>query len=267
MLLFVIYWLKVWLFYMKNEIWASIVWAALAIAPLSGLKANNFFGNNNIRWLWNKVNTELYHSLDKDNLNTLSLQQSKEHEVLVPIDSKIVIDAALSYFDEEVKLYSLKWEARENVVLILQNYLASYPILKKNSKWEVVFIIDDKREFASMIKNLANTLFDWMPKVIRDIAIWIAFGWNEELQKTLNNLDRTLYFLPYKQYKDIVFDYFGWIIKRICYRVDWSIMMEDFYNKVHIYYPNKNHEQILKELDDTWQINNDIKNLKYPFRK
>ena len=132
MLLFVIYWLKVWLFYMKNEIWASIVWAALAIAPLSGLKANNFFGNNNIRWLWNKVNTELYHSLDKDNLNTLSLQQSKEHEVLVPIDSKIVIDAALSYFDEEVKLYSLKWEARENVVLILQNYLASYPILKKN---------------------------------------------------------------------------------------------------------------------------------------
>ena len=252
---------------MRNENWASIVWAALAIAPFSGLKANDFAEDNNMKWLWNKINTELYHSLDKDNPNIISLQWSKEQEVLMSIDSKIVIDAALSYFDEEVKLYSLKWEARENVVLILQNYLSSHPILKKNAKWEVVFIIDDKKEFASMIKNLANTLFDWMPKVIRDIAIWIAFGWNEELQKTLNNLDRTLYLLPSKQYKDIVFDYFWWILKRICYRVDWGIMVEDFYGKVYVYYPNKNHEQILKELNDTWQIDNDIKDLKYPFRK
>jgi hypothetical protein len=39
-----------------------------------------------------------------------------------------------------------------------------------------VFIIVNNREFASMIKNLANTLFDGMPKVIRSIAILIAFG-------------------------------------------------------------------------------------------
>ena len=252
---------------MKNEIKASIVWAALAIAPLSGLKANNFVEENNSKWLWNNMKSELFYNLKKDNPNTISLQWGKEHESFYPIDSRIVIDAALSYFDEEVKLYSLKWEARENVVLILQNYLSSYPILKRNAKWEVVFIIDNKPEFASMIKNLANTLFDWMPKIIRDIAVLIAFGWNEELQKTLDNLGRTLYFLPSKQYKDIVFDYFWWILKRVCYRVDWEIVVDDFYNKVNEYYPNKNHEQILKELNDTWQIDNDIKDLKYPFRK
>lgn len=250
---------------MRNGVYASIVWAALAIAWFSDSKADNFVDDNNMKWLWNKVNTELYYDLD--NPNIISLQWDKEQEILMSIDAKVVIDAALSYFDEEVKLYSLKWEARENVKKILENYLSSHPILKQNPEWKVVFVIDNKQEFASMIKSLANTLFDWMPKVIRDIAVLIAFGWNEELQKTLDNLDRTLYILPSKQYKDIVFDYFWWILKRICYRVDWSIMVEDYYGKVYVYYPNKNHVKILKELNDTWQIDNDIKDLKYPFRK
>lgn len=252
---------------MSSKIWACLVWVALSISPFSDSKANNFDKENNIRYLWNKTNTELYQSLSYFNSHIIFSQSLEKHESLVPIDSKIVIDAALSYFDEEVKLYSLKGTARENVQLILKNYLSNHPILKKNSNWEVIFIIDDKQEFASMIKDLANTLFDWMPKIIRDIAVLIAFGWNEELQKTLNNLDRTLYLLPSKQYKDIVFDYFWWILKRICYRVDWSIMVEDYYGKVYIYYPNKNHVQILNELNNTWQIDNDMKDLKYPFKK
>ena len=255
------------MFYMRNEIKASIVWAALAIAPLSGLKANDFVEGNNGRWLWNKIKSELYLDLKEDNISTITLQWAKEYGEIVPIDSKIIIDAALSYFDEEVKLYSLKWEARENVKLILKNYLSSHPILKKNSNWEVVFIIDNKREFASMIKELANTLFDGMPKVIRSIAILIAFGWNEELQKTLDNLDASLMKLPSKQYKDIVFDYFWWIIKRVCNSVWWMMVVGDYYNKVHTYYPNKNHMQIVKEMDAAAQTDNDIKSLKYPFKK
>ena len=252
---------------MRNEIGASIVSAALAIAPLSGLRADNIFVENDLKWLWG-VKLELYESLNnKNNSNTIILKGAKEYWELVPIDSKIIIDAALSYFDEEVKLYSLKWEARENVQLILKNYLSSHPILKKNSNWEVVFIIDNKKEFAGMIKNLANTLFDWMPKVIRSLAVLIAFGWNEELQKTLDNLDSSLMKLPSKQYKDIVFDYFWWILKRVCESVWWDMIVEDYYNRVHVYYPNKNHIQILKEMDVAGQTNNDIKLLKYPFKK
>ena len=34
--------------------------------------------------------------------DTITLQSNKESEVLSPIDAKIVVDAALSYFDEEV---------------------------------------------------------------------------------------------------------------------------------------------------------------------
>lgn len=249
---------------MRNGIRASIVWAALAVGWFSDSKADNFVGDNNMRWLWNTTNTELYCSLNDSNI--INSHWDKEQEILMSIDSKVVMDAALSYFDEEVKLYSLKWEARENVKAILENYLSSHPILKQNLEWKVVFLIDNKSEFASMIKNLANTLFAGMPKVIRDIAVFIAFGWNEELQKTLSDLRSTVYNLPSKQYKDIVFDYFWWILKRVCDKVQWKMTIGEFYDKVNRYYPNKNHEQILEEIKASGQINHDIKDLKYPFK-
>ena len=251
---------------MRNEIRASIVSVALAIAPLSGLKADDFGAENKL-WWWNNVKSELYNNLNKENLNTIELQWSKEIESLFPIDAKIVTNAALSYFDEEVKLYSLKWEAREKVWTILLDYLSVHPILRQNSNWEILFIIDNKPAFASMIKELANTLFDWMPKFIRDVAVLIAFGWNDELQKTLNNLDYTVMNLPTKQFRDIVFDYFAWIVKRVALSINWNISVREYYRKVHEYYPNKNHDKILKELSKTWQIDDDIVVLKYPFKK
>ena len=254
---------------MKNEIRASIVWVALAFAPFSDLNANNYIEESSLKLLWNNINikSELFKSLNNVRTNEIVLQWTKEFEIISPVDSKIVIEAALSYFDEEVKLYSLKWEARENVKIILSKYLSSYPILRQNSNWELLFIIDNKPAFANMIKELANTLFDWMPKIIRDIAILIAFWGNEELQKTLNNLDSTVMNLPIKQYKDIVFDYFAWIVKRVASSQWLKITVRDYYSKVYEYYPNKNHDKILKELDKTWQLDDNIENLKYPFKK
>lgn len=251
---------------MWNWLKELLVWATLSVTPLSDMKANNFVEKDSLWWV--NLKKELFQSLNNnESKGTLTLYSNMESEVLYPIDAKIVIDAALSYFDEEVRLYSLKWEARENVKTILMNYLLAHPILKKNSKWEILFVIDNKNQFASMIKNLANTLFDWMPRIIREIAIFIAFWWNEELQKTLNNLDYTIMNLPLKQYRDIVFDYFGWIVKRVASSMNLKITVGDYYSSVHGYYPNKNHERILSELDGTWQIDDNIVDLIYPFRK
>lgn len=240
---------------------------ALAVSPLSDVKADNLNRINNLELVWKNIENDLLKNLNEDNPNEITLQWAVESKILLPINARIITDAALSYFDEEVKLYSLKWEAREKVERILIEYLSAHPILKKDSGWEILFLIDNKKEFATMIKNLANTLFDWMPKIIRDLAILIAFWWNEELQKTLNNLDYTVMNLPTKQYKDIVFDYFAWIVKRVALSIDWNITVEEYYNSVNKYYPNKNHDKILKELDKTWQLGDDIIVLRYPFKK
>jgi hypothetical protein len=252
---------------MRNEIWASIIWVALAMTPLSDLKAANSTSKVNFGWLWDDMKAQLIYSLNEDNYNEIILHWAKESESLLAIDEKTIIDAALSYFDEEVKLYSLKWEAREKVKSLLKDYLSAHPILKKNANGGILFIIDNKQEFASMIKKLANTLFDWMPRVIRDIAIFLVFGWNNELQKTLDNLDSTVLNLASKQYKDIVFDYFWSIVKRVASNVGWEMTVGEYYNSVNKYYPNKNHNQILNELERMWQLDNNMVNLKYPFKK
>lgn len=252
---------------MKNWIWASLVWIALAVSPIPYLKAETFMWRDNLELSGGKTKKELFQSLNEDNSNGITLQWAIEAGSLTPISARIITDAALNYFDEEVKLYSLKWEAREKVEKIMMEYLSAHPILKINSDWEILFLIDSKKEFASMIKNLANTLFDWMPKVIRDIAIWIAFGWNEELQKTLNNLDSTVMNLPIKQYKDIVFDYFWGIVKRVAFSMEWEITVRDYYDSVNKYYPNKNREKIWEELEKTWQLDDNMVVLKYPFKK
>lgn len=251
---------------MKKWIWVSLLWLALATWPISEVKANNFAVKSHLESHEDSVKNNLLQNLNENNSDDIYLQWNLESLTLVPISARIVTDAALSYFDEEVKLYSLKWEERKQVEKILMDYLTTHPILKKNSKWEVFFVIDNKSEFTSMIKNLANTLFDWMPKIIRDIAVLIAFGWNDELQKKLDNLDSTVMNLPLKQYKNIVFDYFWWVVKRICSSTNWKITVRNYYASVHKYYPNKNHDQVLNELNKTWQLDDNIIMLKYPFK-
>ena len=252
---------------MKKWIWISLIWLSLATWQLSDVKAENFIEKNKLGIQEDTIKSNLYKNLSKSNSDTISFQWDIESMTLVPIDARLITDAALSYFDEEVKLYSLKWEERKQVETILMEYLSSHPILKKSSDWKIWFVIDDKKEFAKTVKNLANTLFDWMPKVIRDIAVFLVFWWNEGLQKKLDNLDSTVMDLSLRQYRDIVFDYFWWIVKRICSSVNWKMTIRDYYNSVHKYYPNKNHNQLLNELNKTWQLDNNMTTLKYPFKK
>lgn len=251
---------------MKKWIWLSLLWLSLTTWPISAMKTDNFIEKNKIEIQEDSTKYKLFNSLNNQSEQT-TLQWDIESLALVPIDARIVTDAALSYFDEEVKLYSLKWEERKQVETILMEYLSSHPVLQKNINWEILFIIDDKKEFAKTIKNLANTLFDWMPKVIRDIAVFLVFWWNEGLQKKLDNLDSTVMNLSLKQYKDIVFDYFWWIVKRICSSVGWKMTVRNYYNSVHKYYPNKNHNQLLNELNKTWQLDDNMIVLKYPFKR
>lgn len=250
---------------MRRWIYASLVWVSLASASFSDSQADSkeLFNNGAS---WNGVSKELFTNFDTNWLNITFDDLSEKTEILLPIDAKIITQAALDYFDQEVKLYSLNWEARENVQVILMEYLSKHPILKRKTNWEIIFSIDNKQEFASMIKHLANTLFDWMPKIIRTLAILIAFWSNEELQNTLDNLDSTVLNLPIKQYNDIVFDYFWWIIRRVCDTVGWTIIVWDYYDSVYKYYPNKNHAKILDSLNKSWQSENNIVDLEYPFK-
>jgi len=251
---------------MRNWIYASLVWVWLAATSFSDSHVNSkeVLNNNLIKKDFNK---ELFSSLDTSNKFSDDFDDSSESsEILLSIDAKIVTQAALDYFDQEVKLYSLKWEAREKVQVILMDYLSKHPILKQNANWEITFSIDNKQEFASMIKQLANTLFDWMPKIIRTLAILIAFWSNEELQNTLDNLNSTVLNLPIKQYNDIVFDYFWWILRRVSDMVGWKIIVWDYYDSVYKYYPNKNHDKIKEMLIKSWQSGSNIVNLEYPFK-
>lgn len=256
--------LKIWFVYMKNEIRTSIVWAALAFMPNSGLKAHNFVSENNL-W-WDKIKSELYNSLG-DRLDAPELQWSLEAEFLSPIDATVITNAALSYFDEEVKLYSLKWKSRERVVSILNSYLVAHPVLVVWDQWGMNFVIGNNQEFCNMVKEIVNVIINDMPFLVRKVWVALFFGWNDKLQEKLDNLENTIFTMKEKQYKDIVFDYIWWIVKRVEKSVNWKMTVKQYYDDLSKYFPNKNSANISQELLKTWKWNVDIKYMNYPFKK
>ena len=262
MLLFVSL-LKIWFVCMKNEVRVSIVWAALAFMPNPGLKAHNFMLENNFGW--NKIKSELYNSL-VDRLDAPELQWSNQAEFLSPIDANVITNAALSYFDEEVKLYSLKWESRKKVVSILNSYLISHPILIVWGQWSMNFVISDKNEFCRMVKELVNVIINDMPFLVRKVWVALFFGGNDKLQEKLDNLGNTLFTMKEKQYKDIVFDYIWWIVRRVEKSVNWNMTVKQYYDDLNKYFPNKNSANISQELLRTWKWNVDIRYMNYPFK-
>lgn len=257
--------LKIWFVYMKNEIRTSIVWAALAFMPNSGLRAHNFVSENYLNW-WNKIKSELYNNLG-DRLDVVELQWSREAEFLSPIDANVITNAALSYFDEEVKLYSLKWKSRERVVSILNSYLVAHPVLVVWDQWGMNFVIGNNQEFCNMVKEIVNVIINDMPFLVRKVWVALFFGWNDKLQEKLDNLENTIFTMKEKQYKDIVFDYIWWIVKRVEKSVNWKMTVKQYYDDLSKYFPNKNSANISQELLKTWKWNVDIKYMNYPFKK
>jgi uncharacterized protein with gpF-like domain len=114
-----------------------------------------------------------------------------------------------------------------------------------------------------MVKNVVNIVIDDMPFLVRRIWIPLFFWWNDAIQDKLDNLDVTLMNMKENQYKDIVLDYFAWIVKRIAISIDWKVTLGEYFRDITHYYPNKNWKHILDDLNNSGKVNLDIKNYKF----
>ena len=240
---------------MKNLIKTWIVSIAMATSNLSA-SADNFPISQNITQ--NDASSQI---------SEIFQAPPSPEKIYNNIDAKTFADAALSYFDEEVRLYELKWDARKQVESVLMSYFSAHPILKVDENGEMIFIIDDKKEFSKMIRKLTDAILSWMSPFMRTIGVAIVFWWHSWLENKLNNLDETVRNLKGKEYRNIVFDYLWWIIKRVAKSVNWNMSIKWYYDWVHKYYPNKNSDKVRAEMNASWQANRDIKSLKYPFKK
>ena len=245
---------------MKSSVKVPLISAMFATMPLN---SNAEFSNHRNDCV-NSVNTSLFENLSND---SIALVSKKENINLVKVNPRIIIDAVLNYFDEDVKMFKLSQKARNRLTELLNSYLSNHWILKVWDNWNLVFEIDNKREFALMVKGFVNIVIDDMPFFVRKIAIPLFLGWNDTIQQKLDNLDDTLMHMKEKQYKDILFDYVAWFIKRVAISSKSSMKIGTYYDTISGYYPNENSGKINRDLDKLWLKNQDIKNLKYPFGK
>ena len=246
---------------MKNSLKAWIISTAFATIPLN-ISGNNFENSNkNLRN--EEINTSLFENLNNSNPNIIWNQESIN---IVNVNPQIINNAVMQYFDKEVKMFKLSPETKNKINIILSNYLSNHCILKIWRDWNLIFIIDDKKAFSLMVKDFVNVVIDDMPFLVRKIIIPLFLGSHDTIQQKLDNLDSTLYNMKEKQYKDVIFDNIGGIAKKVAISIQWDMKIGNFYNNVNNYYPNQNSNNIKAELNKLWLKDQDIKNLKYPFK-
>lgn len=246
---------------MRNSIKSWIISVAFATMPMN-VNADNFLVNK--EWMKDNIEVSLYDNLISDDF--VKSEWTTELLKLQWVDRKIVANAALNYFDSEVKMFKLSKEAKDKITIILYSYLSTHPVLVIWENGKMEFVIDNKVEFARMVKQFSNVIFDDMPFVVRKVIIPVFFWGRDAIQSKLDNLSGTVMNMKEKQYKDVVFDYLAWIIKRVAVSVNWNMKIGDYYNSVINYYPNKHSAKIMKDLDKLWLKDQDIKSLKYPFK-
>lgn len=249
---------------MKDLIKSVAVWASIVVMPLNmDLKDLNL-----TQTMKDKTNSELFMNFGKENFSGfVSNGENLERQNLTPINPKLIINAALKYFDEEVRAFDLSLEAKQEISGILAQYLAAHSILKVWSDWRVIFVIENKKDFSNMMKQLVKVIIDDMPFLLRRVAIPVFFGWVSSIQRSLDNLDVTAMNMKEKQYKSVVFDYMWWIVKRVLISMNGDMKIWDYYNSIRRYYPNRNSDKIMQELETLWLKDKDMKNLQYPFKK
>ena len=249
---------------MKDLIKSVAVWASIAVMPLNmDLKDLNL-----TQTMKDKTNSELFMNFGKENFSGfVSNGENLERQNLTPINPKLIINAALKYFDEEVRAFDLSLEAKQEISGILAQYLAAHSILKVWSDWRVIFVIENKKDFSNMMKQLVKVIIDDMPFLLRRVAIPVFFGWVSSIQRSLDNLDVTAMNMKEKQYKSVVFDYMWWIVKRVLISMNGDMKIWDYYNSIRRHYPNRNSDKIVQELETLWLKDKDMKNLQYPFKK
>lgn len=248
-------------YFMRNSIKTWIISATFATMPLN-ISGNNF-ENYNKNLKNNEINTSLFENLKS---TEPSLIWNKEYINVVTVDPKIIDNAVMSYFNEEVKMFKISQKAKDRISLLLSNYLSNHSVLKIWSDWNLIFEIDNKKDFSLMLKQFVNIILDDMPFLVRKIIIPLFLWWNDAIQQKLDNLDTTTMEMKEKQYKDVIFDNVAWIVKRVAISVKWNMKIGKFYDSVDSYYPNQNSNNIRMELDRLWLKDQDIKNLKYPFK-
>ena len=245
---------------MKSLVKAPLISVAFATMPLN---SNAEFSNHRNDCV-NSINTSLFENLNRD---SVMFDWSTENLESAKVNPKIIIDAVLNYFDEDVKMFKLSQKAKNRLTELLNSYLSNHWVLKVWNNWNLIFEIDNKREFALMVKNFVNIVLDDMPFLVRKVVIPLFLGWNDAIQQKLDNLDDTLMHMKEKQYKDIMLDYVAWFIKRVAISSKSSMKIVTYYDTISGYYPNENSGKIRLDLDKLWLKNQDIKNLKYPFGK
>ena len=246
--------------FMKSSIKTPLISVAFATMPLN---SNAEFCNHKNDCV-NCINTSLFENLNNDSIVS---NDSNEKINLVKVNSKIVVDAVLNYFDEDVKMFKLSQEAKIKLTELLNSYLSNHWILKLWSDWNLVFVIDNKKEFSLMVKKFVNIVLNDMPFLVRKVVIPLFLGGNDVIQQKLDNLDETLMNMKEKQYKDIMLDYIAWFIKRVAISSKSNMKVGTYFDTVSGYYPNNNSSKIKNDLDVMWLKNMDIKNLKYPLKK
>lgn len=248
---------------MNNLVKSAAIWASIAFMPINA-DANKF--DIDYKNMKDGTSTELFVNL-KGKSDNMILEWVGENLDWEPVNPALVVNAVLNYFEEEVKSFDLSSEAKLEIVGILSPYLRVHPILKISDTWEVIFVIDDKKEFTQMVKKLVKVVIDDMPFLLRKVAIPIFFGGAGSIQRSLDNLDVTVMNMKEKQYKDVVFDYLWGIIKRVLKSANKEMKIWDYYDDIRRYYLNRNSAKIMSELEGLWLKNQDMKNLKYPFKK
>ena len=245
---------------MRNSIKTWIISVTFATMPLN-INGNSF--ENYHKNLKNEeINTSLFENLKRSNC----IIWNRECIDAVSVDPKVIDNAVMNYFDEEVKMFKISQKAKDRISLLLSSYLSTHSILKVWSDWNLIFEIDNKRDFSLMVKQFVNIILDDMPFLVRKIIIPLFLWWNDAIQQKLDNLDTTAMEMKEKQYKDVIFDNVAWIVKRVAISVKWNMKIGKFYDSVDSYYPNQNSNNIRMELDRLWLKDQDIKNLKYPFK-
>ena len=226
-----------------------LVSVALGLSPLSSANSVNSMHES----CMDGVGIELSEALGSNDIN----------ESLSIVDSKMVVDAVMNYFDEDVKKFKLSLKAKNQIKLILDSYFSSHSFFVVNNSGKVEFYIDDKKEFSKMIKGVMNVVIEDMPFLVRKIVIPLFLWWNDAIQRKLDNLDATVYNMKEKQYKEIIFDCVAWITKKVCININWKTTVGEYYNSISKYFPNKNWNHVFQELNASGQSNLDIKKFKY----
>lgn len=222
---------------------------ALSVAPLSS--ANNI--NNSSVICMNNAKVEL----------SGVLQSNSVKESVVVVDSDVVVDAVLKYFDEDVKKFRLSLKAKNEIKSILSSYFSSHSLFVVSNSGKVEFLIDDKKEFSLMVKKIINIVIEDMPFLVKNVVIPLFLWSNSSIQRKLDNLDSTVFNMKEKQYKEIVFDCMAWITKKVCNSMDWSTTLGEYYKSFSKYFPNKNWNHVLQEINASGQSNLDIRKFKY----